>query len=182
MAISLKIGSKPKDENPFSAEKKPFLRESAEPAIEARPSAPVGQNRRILVVDDNEVVLKAFEVKLRASGFSVFTTSKPGAVASSAEESRAELILLDINFPPPGYTAMEWNGFGVMLWLRRFPELAAIPVILVSGADSAKYKDKALAAGAAAYFQKPVDYPMLLAAILDCLGESPALSSDSAPL
>jgi two-component system cell cycle response regulator DivK len=174
MAISFKLGSKPKDDTSSSIEKLPLLQDSAHSAPETEPPAPIGRDRRILVVDDNEVVLKAFEMKLRASGFKVFTTPKPGDVASCADECKAELILLDINFSPPGYTAMEWNGFGVIQWLRRFPELASIPVILMSGADSAKCEEKALASGAVAFFSKPVDYPKLLATILQYLGDKPA--------
>jgi CheY-like chemotaxis protein len=173
MAISLKLGSKPQEDASAPIEKQPFLRDPAQPAPEVQPPAPVGRDRKILVVDDNAVVLKAFDMKLRASGFSVFTTPNASAVASYAEQAKIELILLDINFAHGG-GAMDWSGFTVMQWLRRFPELAAIPVIMVSSAESAKYKDKALAAGAAAYFQKPVDYAQLLATILQCLGDKPA--------
>jgi CheY-like chemotaxis protein len=170
MAISFKLGSKPKDDASASIEKTPFLQDSAHPAIEA---APVGRGRRILVVDDNAVVLKAFELKLRASGFTVFTAADAATVASAADEAKVELILLDINFPP-SHTAIEWNGFTVIQWVRRFPELASIPIILISGTDSSKYSEKALATGAAAFFAKPVDYPKLLATILKCLGDEPA--------
>jgi len=53
-----------------------------------------------------------------------------------------------------------------MQWLRRFPELAGTPVILISGSDAAQYREKALQAGAVAFFQKPVLYKDLLATIL----------------
>jgi CheY-like chemotaxis protein len=173
MPISFKLGSKTKDEPASSTEKLPFLQDSAVPAPDAEPPAPIGRDRRILVVDDNAVVLKAFEIKLRRSGFNVFTASDAATVASVADEAKAELILLDINFPP-SHTAIEWNGFTVIQWLRRFPELASIPVILMSGTDSTKHEEKALAAGAAAFFPKPVDYPKLLATMLKCLGDKPA--------
>jgi CheY-like chemotaxis protein len=64
---------------------------------------------------------------------------------------------------------MEWNGFTVMQWLRRFPEFAKVPVILISGSEAAEYKDKALAAGAVAFFQKPVAYKEILEVILKTL-------------
>ena len=127
----------------------------------------VGRNRRILVVDDNQTVLKAFEMKLKADGFVVTTSTNSAAVASTAEQAQAELIVLDINFPPAG--AVHWNGFTVMQWLRRFPELARIPVILMSGEASAVHKQKALKAGAVAFFEKPVAYKDLLAAVLAAL-------------
>ncbi len=147
----------------FVKEKDPFQRD---PAL-SEPTASIGNNRRILVVDDNPVVLKAFELKLKASGFVVTTTPNSGAVAATAERENSELIVLDINFPPDGQ--MEWNGFSVMQWLRRFPDLAGIPVILITGGDAAQHQEKSLAAGAKAFFQKPVDYKQLLAAITQAL-------------
>ena len=172
MAILLQLskkGDKPTAKGKAEVtEKDPFLPEGTPPE---NPSAPIGRNRRILVVDDNPVVLKAFELKLKSDGFAVTTTTNSGAVASAAEQSQAELIVLDINFPPGG--AMEWNGFTVMQWLNRFPELSKIPVILISGSEASEYKAKAIAAGAVAFFQKPVAYKEILEVILKALGERP---------
>lgn len=153
---------------PSPKEKEAFLQEGS---AENKTAAPLGKNHRILVVDDNPVVLKAFELKLKSDGFEVTTITNSAAVASTAEQTQAQLIVLDINFPPGG--AMEWNGFTVMQWLGRFPELTRIPVILISGSDAAEYRDKALAAGAIAFFQKPVVYKEILDAILKALGEKP---------
>ena len=117
------------------------------------------------MVDDNPVVLKAFEFKLKASGFAVTTISDATNAASVAEKTAAELIVLDINFPsvPSSSVRLDWNGYTIMHWLRRFPKLSGIPVILISG-------EEALAAGAVAFFEKPVPYADLLAAILPALG------------
>ena len=149
-------------------EKPPFLPEDASSASDKGRLQNVGQNRSVLVVDDNQVVLKAFELKLKASGFAVTTTSNAEAVASSADTARAELIILDVNFPSS--TGPDWTGFTVMQWLRRFPELGNIPVILISGEDGEKHREKALADGAVAFFQKPVNYQELLDVILRKLG------------
>jgi len=152
---------------PQPKEKEAF---SAEAAAGSKTPALVGNNRRILIVDDNAVVLKAFELKLKSDGFVVSTTSNSAAVASTLEQTQSELMILDVNFPAGG--AMEWSGFTVMQWLRRFPELARTPVILISGSDASEYKDKALAAGAVAFFQKPVAYKDILEVILKALGEA----------
>lgn len=150
-------------------EKPPFLPDDASSASQQGPPDNVGLNRSILVVDDNLVVLKAFELKLKASGFNVTTTSNAATVASSADTVRAELIILDINFPSG--SGPDWSGFTVMQWLRRFPELGNIPVILISGEDGEKHRAKALAEGAVAFFQKPVNYQELLDVVLRKLGK-----------
>jgi len=148
-------------------EQDPFLPGST---VSASPgSLPLdGGQRRILVVDDNAVVLKAFETKLASRGFKVSTTADANTVVGAVASSKAELMILDINFPPAGN--MEWNGFTVMQWMRRFPELKKLPVILISGECGAEYKEKALAAGAVGFFQKPFDFEELFAAIRKALG------------
>jgi CheY-like chemotaxis protein len=175
MPISLHLVDKPgKPERPNKGSRRLSAREKEPFSAEAKPAeappAPVGGNHRVLVVDDNPVVLKAFELKLKSEGFVVTTSTNCAAVASTAEQTQAELIVLDINFPGGG--AMDWNGFTVMQWLRRFPELARLPVILISGGESAEYREKALAEGAVAFFQKPVVFAEILKAMLQALPQS----------
>lgn len=148
-------------------EKPPFLPDAPSGTTAHTPSENVGGNRSILIIDDNPVVLKAFELKLKASGFTIATTTSATDVARAAETSRAELIILDVNFPID--LGPDWSGYTAMQWLRRFPGLSAIPVILVSGEDSAKHKEKALKEGAIAFFQKPVNYQELLDTVLRTL-------------
>ncbi len=171
MGLFLKIRPKTAEEPPPTGEKQPFASDGTQPAADA-PCPTLGQNRKILVADDNAIVLKAFEQKLKANGFTVFTTPSAETVAGRVAETGAELIILDINFPAAN-AGLEWNGFSVVGWLRRFPELAQIPVILISGADSAKFKEKSLAAGAVAFFQKPVDFKQLLNVIVQTLALAP---------
>jgi len=174
MPISLRLADKAG--TPATGAKRTPAKEkdafSPEGTPQTHPPEPIGKNRRILVVDDNPVVLKAFELKLKSDGFAVSTTTNSAAVASTAERDKSELVVLDINFPPGG--AIDWNGFTVMQWLRRFPELARIPVILISGSDASEYRDKALAAGAVAFFQKPVSYKEILEVILKTLAGAPS--------
>lgn len=168
MPVSYKLVEKPKAP-PVSSrtrgkerEKDAFLPD--DPKSAAQLPVPLGPPHQVLVVDDNPTILKAFELKLKASGFAVATVSNAGAVASTAEETKAELIILDINFPDGG--AMQWNGFTIMQWVRHFPELSTIPVILISGSNPPQCEEKCLAAGAVAFFPKPVEYPALLKVIL----------------
>jgi CheY-like chemotaxis protein len=176
MSVLLHLASKPKQDIRLleAKEKLPFLTKEADGAAAANePPATIGKDRRILVVDDNPVVLKAFKLKLQAAGFIVSTTADGATVASEAEQANADLIILDINFSGGG-GSVHWNGFTVMQWLRRFPHLAKIPVIVITGGDAAKSREKAMAAGAVAFFEKPVDFKELLGAMLPALGDIPA--------
>jgi two-component system cell cycle response regulator DivK len=166
MSLKLKMDTAESDRKtaPKQFEKRAFADESAEQAASTERAASAGEPRRILVVDDNQVVLKAFEMKLKTSGFSVTTTTECGGAARLAQQIRAELIIMDINFSGGGSGA-QWNGFTVMQWMRRFPELEKVPIIIITGGNAAVYKDKAFSAGAFAFFEKPVPYSALLAEI-----------------
>jgi len=117
--------------------------------------------------------LKAFQMKLEASGFSVVTAADGGTVVRTVQLENPALILLDVNFPPGGGGDLQWSGMTIMQWLARFLEGAPIPIIIVTGEDPAKHKQNFLAAGARAFFQKPVSFPELLAAILEALDGAP---------
>ena len=179
MALSLRLTVKDRASAKGNAPRveKEALLQAAPGDVTTNPACPVGKNRKILVVDDNPVVLKAFQLKLKASGFAVVTSENGAAVARTAEEEAPDLIILDINLIT-GAT-MEWSGFMIIQWLRRFPELARIPVILMTGTDIKEYAERAHAAGAVALFQKPVDYHQLLSAILQALGDSVAPLPDA---
>ncbi|HEV2207438.1 MAG TPA: response regulator [Verrucomicrobiae bacterium] len=177
MPVALKIAAPPEKSPRHKREKvkeKNAFTDLPEKVVQPPDSASIGKNRKIIVVDDSAVVLKAFEMKLKADGFAVVSLQSASVVASTAEEEKAELIILDINFPSDSST-VEWNGFTILRWLRRFPELTRIPVILISGSDSKEYTKKALAEGAVAFFEKPVVYKELLSAILSALPQAAAL-------
>ncbi len=173
---------------PDPAEEFPFAGEQpAETAAGShnKPAAgqpPIGQNRKILVVDDNTIVLKAFELKLKALGFKVFTAIDGSGAVSIARQERPDLIVLDINFPPEvGSTGLQWDGFNIMEWMRRFREVAEIPVIIITSGDPARYKSRALAAGASGFFQKPINHEEFLLAVRRILGQHKAPQPQTTP-
>ena len=61
--------------------------------------------------------------------------------------------------------------------MRNLADLAPIPVIVLSARDPADNKQRALAAGAAAFFQKPPENHEFLTAIRQALGETTALAT-----
>ena len=142
--------------------------------------------KKILVADDNAVVLKTTFMLLTTNGYEVATAVDGAGTIAAVRKKRPDLILLDISFPADtsGGGGVAWNGFLIIDWLRRLEESKNIPIIVISGSDPAKFKDRALAAGAACYFHKPINNDELLAAIRDTLGNptgKTAPSSGSVP-
>jgi CheY-like chemotaxis protein len=124
--------------------------------------------KRILIVDDNPVILNVLSSVLISRGYEVVTAiDGPEAIAVVGQE-RLNLILLDINFPPDIFlSGNTWDAFLILHWLRRMAGSHAkeIPVIVMSGAKPVEMRDRCLAAGAVEYFQKPVRIPELLGTI-----------------
>ena len=123
--------------------------------------------KRILVVDDNEVVVKALTMKLQSAGYDVLKALDGSEAVSAARREKPDLILLDISFPPDVAHGggVAWDGFLIIEWLHRMDEATTIPIIVISGGDPAKYQERSMKAGAVAYFQKPVNNEQLLATV-----------------
>jgi CheY-like chemotaxis protein len=123
--------------------------------------------KKILVVDDSFVILKTMSMKLTANGYDVVTAEDGSAAVSAVRKQKPDLILLDLTFPPDVAHGggVAWDGFTIMTWLRRLEEARNIPIIVITGGDPEKYKDRALAAGAVNFFHKPINNDDLLTII-----------------
>lgn len=122
---------------------------------------------KILIVDDDPVIVTAMSMKLRPAGYQVLSAADGSAAISAARKEKPDLILLDLNFPND--IGLSWDGFQIIAWLQRVDEAKKTPVIIVSGGDPAKFKNRALQAGAIAYLQKPIKNDELLALIKQTL-------------
>ena len=132
--------------------------------------------KKILIVDDDGVIVTSLSIKLKAAGFEV-VSAKDGATAVSAVRTqKPDAILLDINFPPE-FLAVTWDGFQIMEWLRRLEEGSKIPIFIITSGDPEKYVSRARDLGAMAFFRKPVVHEQLVAALHRILKDEPAAVS-----
>ncbi len=130
--------------------------------------------KRILIVDDNAVLVLALSNILTGAGYQVLQAEDAAAAVSTVRQERPDLVLLDLSFPPDVAHGggLAWDGFQIMSWLARMDEARKVPVVIVSDSEAAKYKERALKTGAVAYLQKPVEPETLLAKVREVLGES----------
>jgi two-component system, OmpR family, KDP operon response regulator KdpE len=122
---------------------------------------------KILLVDDDPDLLRALRLRLRANNYEVTTASDGYAAIAAAQKERPSLIILDLGLP-------VGDGFVVLDRLQNSDALAGIPVIVLSARDPQNNEEKALKAGAAAFFQKPADNDELLNVIRVSLGPGTA--------
>jgi two-component system KDP operon response regulator KdpE len=113
---------------------------------------------RILVVDDDPDLVRALRLRLRASNYEVSTASDGYSAVAAAQKEHPALIILDLGLP-------VGDGFVVLDRLQNSDILAGIPIIVLSARDPQSNEQRALKAGAAAFFQKPADNDELMNAI-----------------
>jgi len=143
-----------------------------EQAVPADPSESEGtqaslQGKRVLIVDDDPVFLKATAMQLQSAGLQVRTATESSEAIAALGEQPADAVVVDINFEPDvGHGGMgSWDGFQLISWLRGNPAATGARFIVVSNSDSAADRQHAQQLGAVAYFQKPLDLARLLAAV-----------------
>jgi FixJ family two-component response regulator len=107
----------------------------------------------IAVVDDEAQVRKGLERLMRGAGFGVETYATGIAFLQSLGDQIPDCVVLDLHMP--GLT-----GFDIQDWL--LSSGSKVPVIVITGHDSAEASEHAMAAGAFAYLRKPVDGPELV--------------------
>jgi DNA-binding response OmpR family regulator len=112
----------------------------------------------ILIIEDDPVIRLGMHVSLRAHQYKTYLADDAIVSIAEARKHLPDLIILDLGLP-------AGDGFVVMERLKQFPSLAVIPVIVVSGRDPRLAESKAIACGASAFLQKPVDNQVLLSVI-----------------
>ena len=97
--------------------------------------------RLILLVDDDQDLLTALSGALRQRGYEVAVAQDAVAAMSAAVKLRPQVVVLDVGLP-------GGEGSVVMKRMHALPQLAGVPVIMMSGRDPQQYREEALAAGA----------------------------------
>jgi PAS domain S-box-containing protein len=128
----------------------------AEPRPTARPEPPRPREGAVLVIDDNATARDSLQKILHHKGFRVETAATGQEGLCRARELHPVVIMLDAVMP-------GMDGKAVLTALKLEPELADIPVVLLTG--MADDRREAFRLGASDYVMKPVD-PDHLTAIL----------------
>ncbi|MEO8203447.1 MAG: response regulator [Betaproteobacteria bacterium] len=124
--------------------------------------------RTVLVVEDDAAVLGLLVFLLGKEGFDVRTAvDRDSILAGLREAPIPDLVLLDVLLP-------DADGYHVLERIRAHPELANVPVILVTSLASRHSVAKGLALGANGYLTKPVSAGVLVKAVRAVCGPAPA--------
>jgi len=122
---------------------------------------------RLLIVDDDDSMRKLLRARLESS-YEITDTSDPEEGIVLALQLKPDAILLDLMMP-------RYSGFEVCQTLSSMSFTRRIPVFIVSGESSERYRAFCENLGAKGFFQKPVDFPMLQKALAAVIGGSHAV-------
>ena len=105
--------------------------------------------RRVLIVEDNDLNMKLFNDLLEAHGYFTLQTNDGVEALRMARLHRPDLILMDIQLP-------EVSGLEVTKWLKEDEDLRTIPVIAVTAFAMKGDEEKIRNGGCEAYIAKPI--------------------------
>lgn len=120
---------------------------------------------KILLIDDNQVILDLLQRKLAKEGFEVLACRESVKAVALCREERPDLVILDILMP--GKT-----GWEIMEELRADPATESVPIIISTVKNRPEDLERGRALQAADYIAKPYVFGDLLEKIKRILGPS----------
>jgi twitching motility two-component system response regulator PilH len=157
--------------DPVQPEAPEEIATSSENTVPRKIDAP---RKKVLVVDDDPVVVKTLWLKLNARGYHVLCASDAAQAIKLVREQDPDILLVDVGLPPDIAMggANLTDGFQVTRWLQ-LANTRKIPSIIISGSDKPTYRRQAAAVGADGFLPKPINEDALMDSI-ECALAMPA--------
>jgi len=123
-------------------------------------------SKRILVVDDDELVLVALVELISPKGFTVSTALSGPQALEKIEKTHFDLLILDIIMP-------QMDGYELCRKIRATKGYSEIPIIMLTAKSGEDAQKKGLEAGADLFLPKPIAPTELLDLIEGTLEKRP---------
>lgn len=107
--------------------------------------------KTVMIIEDEPDAAEMFAEMMRVNGFRVLKMFSPAPAIPMISQEKPDLIILDVMMP-------DVSGLEILHFMRREPELANIPVIVVSAKSMPSDIKTGLDAGASMYLTKPVGF------------------------
>ena len=119
--------------------------------------------KRILVVDDDEMVLMALNELLKPEGYEIDSAGSAKDALNKIDESRYDLLMLDIIMP-------EMNGLELCKIIRDREDYRETPIVFLTAKSREEDKVLGLEAGANLFLSKPISPEKLLGIVSETIG------------
>jgi CheY-like chemotaxis protein len=114
-----------------------------------------GERHKILITDDDPVIIELLQVNLEFEGYDVITAADGLEAVERATRDAPDLVILDIMMP-------RMDGWTARAEMLKDPRTAEIPVIFLSARAQQADLRKGYESGVAAYVTKPFEPVELL--------------------
>ena len=121
------------------------------------------KRNRILVVEDEESLLKLESILLSSKGYSVTGVMDGRSALEEVRANRPDLVILDIMLP-------EIDGFEVCRQIKEDPETRQIPVLILTAKKNSQDLARGQQVGCDAYITKPFKSVKVLDKVQELLG------------
>ncbi len=106
------------------------------------------KQKRILIIDDDEVITSLIQTLLSKEGYAVYTANNGLDGERMALELKPHLIFMDISMP-------QQDGYETTEKIKSKSELHDIPIVFLTGQSAGEDKGRAFAKGGASFICKP---------------------------
>ncbi|MEW6680733.1 MAG: response regulator [bacterium] len=120
-------------------------------------------SKKILLVDDDEVILKIGKFNLERGGYEVVTASNGQDAVDVARNEKPDLIILDVMMP-------IMDGYTALLKLKGYEETKDIPAIILTAQEGQVYESISEKLGAIEHLNKPFNPNDLVEKVSAILG------------
>ncbi len=116
----------------------------------------------VMVVDDSITVRRVTSRLLERHNMNVVTAKDGVEAVTLLQETQPDVMLLDIEMP-------KMDGFEVARHVRNNPEMANVPIIMITSRTGEKHRERAASIGVERYLGKPYQEDELMDTILEVL-------------
>jgi len=105
------------------------------------------KTKKIAIIEDDKILLKALNVELLSSNFEVFSATDGLAGLELVKKEKPDLVLLDLILP-------KMHGFEVLQALKKDKSIGNIPIVILSNLGQDSDIKKGMDLGAKDYYKK----------------------------
>lgn len=122
-------------------------------------------SRRVLLIEDEPNIIEAIRFLLTRDGWQVETHSDGADAVQVIQRAGPDLVILDVMLPGK-------SGMDILRDLRDVPELAKLPVLMLTARGQSRDRDMAEKAGVSRFMTKPFSNAEVLTAVRDLLAQA----------
>lgn len=113
------------------------------------------QRRKVLVVDDDEILRTVMAERLAQLGWTVSCAADGEAAIAALAKDLPDLAIIDISMP-------LLDGFGLLRHLRQSPSTIDLPAIVCTSSGDELAVERAYKLGASSFVTKPIQWPQFM--------------------